>query len=254
MDIYHIVAEFEKKMQDSVAFRLRHEREDHKELMLKARQVSSIDIAKFLEQYRKSINYPQDRLEKLAYILMDIKLQLYLIEVDLGADNDLMYKIRGEPDSVEKEAHTQFIHLSFDQSLILKSRILWERVMNFVYYLETGKELAIKKGKKAKFFNFINDTRWEYLEDFKEYVEWFDNRWRTPEAHKGSKLRARLLSGTMDNDEVNRILGLIGIVTNAFYINMMNIIDDKDPAYRFWTYGMSEDKKLSLPSATEPKS
>jgi hypothetical protein len=244
MKIDDVVAEFETKTQNSVAFRFRHEREDHKQLMLKARQVSNIDIAKFLKQYRKSKNYPQDRLEKLAYILMDIKLQMYLIEVDLGADNDLMRNISGEPDSVEKEAHTQFVHLSFDQSLILKSRILWERVMNFVYYLETGKELTVKKGKKAKFFKFIDDTRWKYLEDFKEYVEWFDNTWRTPEAHKGSKLRARLLSGTMDNDEVNRILGLIGIVTNAFYINMMNIIDDKDPTYRFWTYGMSDDKKL----------
>ena len=127
---------------------------------------------------------------------------MYLIEVDLGANNDLGRFVSNEPDSEQKESHTQFVHLSFDQSLILKSRILWERVMNFVYYLETGNNLEIKKkqSKKAIFFDFIKDTKWKFLEDYKEYVEWFDDTWRTPEAHKGSTLRARLLSGSMDND------------------------------------------------------
>lgn len=244
------VEQFEEKMKNSVSFRFRHERDEHKELLLRHHTANSFNLMDFLSQYRDPGIYPQARIDKLAYQLIDIKLQMYLIELDLGADNNLMGILMPEKDSAAKEDHIQFVHLTFDQSLILKSRILWERVMNFVYYLETGKSLVVggNKSKKAKFFEYISGTKWSFLEDFKEYIEWFDNAWRTPETHKGSKLRARLLAGTMDNDEVNRILGLVSIVTNSFYVNLMLILKDQPPAYRFWTYGMSEEKK-ALPES-----
>ena len=47
--------------------------------------------------------------------------------------------------------------VSFDQNLISKSRILWERLMNFIYFLYTGKELETKNSKKVKFFRWARE-------------------------------------------------------------------------------------------------
>ena len=254
------VSKFETKLLQSLLFRYRHTPKEHIEILLRGNFVKTFDIKEFLYVYRSNTTYPAERIDSLADKLIDIKLEMYLIELDLGIDNTMTGIIFSEAETDERTAHIDFMHMAINQSVILKSRILWERVMNCIYYLETGNELdetlqERKSGnspfsKKTKFFDFINDTddnsvlKWSFLNDYREYVNWFDDKWRTPETHKHSTLRARFLNETMSSDDVNRILGLLGIVTNAFYVNFMSIIKGDEPGYRFWTYGMSDDKKL----------
>ncbi len=73
------------------------------------------------------------------------------------------------------------------RALIGKSRILWERLMSLVYYMETGREIP-KTGNgsvKSSFFSWIRTTpRWRYLEPYEQFLESFDASYRTPEYHK----------------------------------------------------------------------
>jgi len=254
MSIDETVLKFEKKLLDALNYKYRNEQMFIKEKMLSVHFVTTFNIEKMLDLYRKS-KYPQDRLEKYVYMLMDIKLQMYLIETDLGADNTLMQIITPEKENDGKKAQIELIHLSFNQSLIFKSRALWERVMNLVYYLEKGKEINAKS-KKTKFFSFINNEedesaiKWKFLSDYEDYVKWFDDAWRTPEAHGGSTLRASFSGTEMSNDDVNKILGLNDIVANVFYVNLADIINGDKPSRWFWTYGMGQDKLSSVSADT----
>jgi hypothetical protein len=107
--------------------------------------------------------------------------------------------------------------------------------MNFIYYLERGKDLK-GKSKKSRFFNFIKDTKWSYLTEYENYIKWFDNQLRTPEVHKGSILRRYFLYGSAPPDE--KILGLINITLNAVWTNLLQIIQGEEPTSRFWNIAM----------------
>ena len=48
--------------------------------------------------------------------------------------------------------------------------------MNFIYYLKTGKSLEVGRSKKGRFFKFIVGTKWSYLLDYNNYINWFDEQ------------------------------------------------------------------------------
>lgn len=244
-----VVNNFESKLLASINFRHRYEEEFIKGRMLQVSFVTTFSISQFITDYRKS-KYPISRLDKLVYMLIDIKLQMYLIELELGADNSLMNMLQGEADTESKKTHIELMHLGGTQNVIYKSRALWERLMNFIYYLETGSELN-GRTKKGKFFKFINDEnnldgiKWRFLDFYKDYVIWFDEEWRTPETHGGSTLRASLMGDGMDNDDINKILGLNDIVANVLFVNLIDIVNGRKPSRWFWTFGMGTDKLAS---------
>ena len=193
--------------------------------------VKKWDLLLFFETYKNISVYPNDRLDLVIYNLMDIKLQFfYILEVDLALYNSLVY-VDGYDE--KKHARNPYILLkrfSLDQSLISKSRILWERIMNLIYYLETGEILELKKSnKKSKrkiFFEFINQTpKWHFIKLYDQTLIEYDNNFRTPEFHRNSVLRAELF-GNREND-ANKMLGLVNIASNALWENMMAIISGK---------------------------
>src|SRR4051794_31244281 len=122
----------------------------------------------------------------------------YIEDVDLGTYNESFYAplmaLGRPPDDAPPRLLLR--RLSFDQNLIGKSRILWERVMNLVYLLETGKHLEKRRSKKAAFDQWLRSEapeKWRILEPYGAEVQRFDDRFRTPEFHKNSMLRAGLL-------------------------------------------------------------
>ncbi len=176
--------------------------------------------------------YPQERVEKLIYQLFDIKIELfYIIELDIGLYNHLIYNVGFDDSNINDFPYITLRRFSLDQTLIVKSRILWERVMNFIYYLERGKDLE-GRSKKTRFFNFIKNTKWSYLDECKDYIEWFDSRLRTPEVHKGSVLRKYFQIGLTSPDP--KILGLINIINNSIWTNLLQIIQGDEPSLRYW--------------------
>ncbi|MGD0353095.1 MAG: hypothetical protein ABSB38_06330 [Dehalococcoidia bacterium] len=220
--------------------------------LIKILPVKQMNIRDFYKLYLVNLTkgiYPKERLPKLIAQLFDIKIQLFCImELDIGLYNHLIYDLGFDKNSIDKCPYIALRKISLDQTMIVKSRILWERIMNFIYCLETGKDLGDRKSKKTHFFQFIENTKWAYLEDYKQYIYRFDDKLRTSEVHEGSMLRKYFqqeLLGTAH--ELERINGLVNIVMNAIWINLLSIIQGKEPSSRFWTIemeGLAKEPKL----------
>jgi len=93
--------------------------------------------------------FPLDRLERVMNYLLDVELETYFIfDVDFGGYNRLAQQGFNSSDP----ANTPDLWLSrlyLEQSLIGKSRILWERHMNLILFLEIGVDLDKKLSKRS---------------------------------------------------------------------------------------------------------
>lgn len=182
----------------------------------------------FLRTYLASGVYPDERLVRLMHNLFDLKLQLYYImEVDLGQYNQLVYARGYDATAPYDKPHVLLTRLSLDQALIGKSRVLWERLMNLIYYLEKGEELekkaSGKRSKKKVFFKFVEDTpKWRFLEPYEQVIVDYDNAYRTPEFHTDSTLRANLLRGTVV--EPRALHELLNRALNSIWGNLLAIV------------------------------
>lgn len=231
-----VINQFENKLLEALEFKYKSLPEQIRASYIETSFVSRMDIRKFYELYLGKSVYPQERIKKLIYQLFDIKIEMfYILELDIGLYNHLVYNIGFDKSNIDEFPYIALRKLALDQSLIIKSRILWERVMNFIYYLETGEDLD-RRSKKTYFFNFIKNTKWSYLEEYKNYVEWFDDKLRTPEVHKSSILRKYFQIGSAAPD--HKTLGLINIVSNSIWTNLLQIIQGGEPSSRYWTINM----------------
>jgi len=207
--------------------------------------IKVIDIKRFYELYKIN-KWPKEREEKLIYYLMDIKLQTYFIlEIDTVLYNDLIYGKYINVD-VQNNPYLLLIHQSLDQSLILKSRILWERFMNFIYYLETGedieKKVSNKKSKRRVFWNFVEKyEKWDFLKQYKDFIDKYTEKLREPEVHKCSIIRKYFLNNKIIEPDI--LLGLNGIMMNIWQ-NVYDVVQFKKANYSYWNIGMDKIKKL----------
>lgn len=182
----------------------------------------------FVSAFRKARAYPHDRLIGCLYHIVDVKLQLYfLLEVDLGMYNTQVFDQGYDAANPLETPDLLLRHLSFDQTLIVKARILWERIMNFVYFLETGDDLerrvSSKRSKRGAFFKFVQDhPKWVFLEPYEAKLDYFDSRYRGPEVHKASTLRAHLLAGKTPNS--TELLQLLNYGMNTIWQNVLSIV------------------------------
>ena len=189
--------------------------------------LEQMDINAFYEVLVKNNAFPKCDPPILIHSLFDIKMQLFFIlEIEMGKYNLIYNEIRSFSEIRDKPL-LALKKLSLDQNLIVKNRILWERVMNFIFYLIQGKKFEGKKSKVTKFFEIIEDTKWEYLKFYKPLVETLNDRWRTPEVHKGSVLKGLFLRGNLaDHHEINEITN---VVLNSFWPNLILISKGKNP-------------------------
>lgn len=235
-DLEFLINQFEDKLLEALEFKYANDRQEVKTTLIEYSFVKTMNIREFYTLYIEKGFYPRERIETLVYKLFDIKIQMfYILELDLGLYNRLIYDLGFDNNNINNFPYVALKKLSLDQTLIVKSRILWERIMNFIYYLETGEDLE-GKSKKTKFFKFIKDKKWSYLEDYKDYIEWFDDTLRTPEVHKGSILRKYFQTEIISQD--NKILGIIGIASNAIWANLLEIIQGNQPRQRYWKADM----------------
>jgi hypothetical protein len=77
--------------------------------------------------------------------------------------------------------------------MVGQARILWERLMTLVYYLEEGQDPRGKSIRKV-FFPKIPSWggRWDILAEWESEIDWYDRLYRTPEFHTRSTLRKDL--------------------------------------------------------------
>lgn len=190
------------------------------------------DTRLLLKRYIESNSYPNERAAKFLFNVIDFKLQLYyVLESDVGLYN-LLYEdelAKLGLSSMNPTPRLLLRRLSFDQNLIGKSRILWERLMNLIYYLEEGKELD-GKSKKGKFFRWLResaDRKWLFMAPYEEVLVSYDQQFRTPEFHKGSVLRAELLG--QKAIDVNDLLELVNRASNVIMENLTSILEGRWP-------------------------
>lgn len=234
-EIQEAVNQFETILEQALAQKYRQYPPEIKTLMLDTSIIRRWDLRSFLEIYLTSDNYPAMRLEHVIHDLFDIKLQIYyILEVDLGLYNKLVYE-KGYAEKQPSEVpHILLTRFSLDQSLISKSRVLWERIMNFIYHLETGElleqKVSNKRSKRKIFFDFVRSTpKWRFFEPYERELQSYEDSFRTPEFHKSSVLRAELF-GNRVNDP-NELLKLVNRVSNVLWENIMAIVSGKKPRH-----------------------
>lgn len=188
----------------------------------------------FIDLYLKS-GYPQDRLNKLIDMFLDVQFHMtLLLECHVGLYNLLIHLTQAENPSTADCPYLFLRKLSLDQGSINQSRALWEKLMNFVYFLENGTELeAPKKSKKTKFFVWVSKhPKWNFLNGYQSWIENLDN-YRTPEIHTNSKLRAHFIEGTSPFPE--DMLHTLNIVMNTFWLNLKNILQEILSPITYWS-------------------
>jgi hypothetical protein len=115
--------------------------------------------------------------------------------------------------------------MALDQNLIGRSRIAWERLMRFVYFLETGTDLTPSGNRsyKAKFFAWVeNQSQWLWLAPYNAVITKHDQSFRTGEFHKGSVLRPRILG--RDTPKNNDFLPLSNYMRNGIWPNILQVV------------------------------
>ena len=94
MKLDNIIEHFESKFLEALDFKYKSYYPEAREHLIAVSPIQRMDIKKFLAIYRNQDNYPQERLENLIYLLIDIKIEMfYIIELDLGLYNHLVYNI-----------------------------------------------------------------------------------------------------------------------------------------------------------------
>ncbi len=203
--------------------------------MLELLPIRQWTMRDFLNRYVRSRRYPVQRLNRVLYDLLDVKLELYyVLEVDLNLYDRLVYHRGYNRANPLANPDLLLTRLSLDQSLIAKSRILWERIMNSVFHLETGERLenrvSRRKSKPSVFFEFVDENRhWRFLRPYADKLQEYDDAFRTAELHKSSVLRAEFLGKRQIHGD--DLLDLIRLAMNAIWPNILEILAGGNPTY-----------------------
>lgn len=215
-DLRKRVAEFDSLIEKAIRekyFSYQNLTNDQAEMIVRDNLLVRFNLADIVDSLLENPLWIKDRGAKVMDYFFDLKLQLYyLAEVDLGIYNRAYHDPINADPSLAQSPRMLLIRLSLDQNIIGKSRVLWERLMNLVYYLETGNDLEGRKSKKKAFFTLVNDLpRWCWLLPYGDVLTRYDEAFRTPEFHKHSVLRA-VFTGSKDVD-ANDLLGLVNRAT-----------------------------------------
>lgn len=185
-------------------------------------------ISGLVDGYLAGETYPIDRLFGVVERAIDMKLQMYLTgEIPPAMINAHYYDRVNRMASDGELASVKLVLLSLHQDLILKSRILWERIMGLVFFLETGKPDIPRSGSrstKKTFFEMCASTPcWRWMLPYAGQIGDYDDRLRTPEAHKRSTLRSRLMRGDDLVAQTNEMLSLLNSAMNQVWDNVASI-------------------------------
>jgi len=220
-EIKEVATKFDTFMRSAIEAKYMRMYSDHYLTVIEQNVILRWNLVDFIDRYVEAGVYPEERLPGLIYRLIDFKLELYYIqEVDLGIYNRIYFDDpRYNQEIVPPDL--LLVRLSFDQNLIGKSRVLWERLMQSIYYLEWGKSIE-GKSVKGKFFNWARSTQtWQFLVPYEAVIEEFDQNYRTPEFHKGSRLRGEILGSA--KIDLNELMTLLNRAVNGVWDNLTSI-------------------------------
>lgn len=206
-------------------------------------------LYEFLIAYKFSKYYKEETEEdkKINYNIFEqlknIIFEIYVIfEFEIFDENEL-YKEKSENE------YELLYNLNKAQNLIIKTRILWEKIMNFFYLLIERKEIPSSKSKKSKFKIWCQNKDIYFLDHIIEKLEAFDSTFRTGEVHEYSKLKNYFERGVNQNISLY-CLDLLFAFSNEAIINIMAYINGIEPKYRMWQK-LPEDISEQLKEITD---
>lgn len=257
-EIIKYIQNFEKKLKK--AFEYKYKESPEKQVQSSLRDsflFGTMHILEFFQIYKKYSFYSEKNEREVIHSLIDIKLQIFFIlEIEMGQYNWRVIDLVKSFEEIPKNDFIFLTKLNIDQNMIYKTRILWERIMNFVYLIVTKKQLENKsfncpedkqcpyikntrvykkKSKKTEFKNFLEENqKWNFMEETLKKIDDLDMFFRTPETHKFSKLRSNFMEE--NNIKVDRYCSnLLFEFINATYPNILNVLKGKEASIKFWS-------------------
>ncbi len=187
----------------------------------------------FFFMYIQSKFYKHDSEEdikinrKISEQLQNIIFEMYIIfEFDIFDESNLFKE-------VSENEYEMLYNLNKTQNLILKTRILWEKVMNFSYLIIERKELEASKSKKKKFKRWCEQKNINFFDSAINKLEAFDSAFRTGEVHEYSKLKKYFIMD--ENQNINLYcLDLLFKFSNETILNIFAYICEKETNYKMW--------------------
>lgn len=172
--------------------------------------------------------YPIERLPGAVMRAIDVKLQSHYLSVVAGMYNHHYFDAVNQ-DARRADAVSMKLRIrSIQQDQIVKSRILWERIMSWVNFIETGAKTLPRTGKgsvKAPFFKLCGlCPQWRWLLAYETSIEAYDDRFRTPEVHNLSTLRASLMRDLDPTLILNDLGSLHNLAMNSVWANVHSIV------------------------------
>lgn len=165
--------------------------------------------------------------------LMDLKFKLYcLLEVDIPLYADGINRWGLDEGNLQSTPQGFACRLSEEVTIIVKSRAIWESVMNVVYsYVGGPKPVAMKvedgqggwrRSEKERFFSWVDGRpEWSSLKTFKPIVEALDNL-RTPEVHELSRTRGNFTNQVLI--PISQCLELLKRILTYFSEHLITVI------------------------------
>lgn len=187
-------------------------------------------LGPFVEAYLTG-SYPSERLTGLIYRFTEVRLQLEYVGINLGLENEHYYDPVSTQLASSVSARRVLIRMALQQSVVGASRAGWEKLMRSVYFMETGcKELPRTSARSAKtaFFDWAEtQDKWRFMTAYKGIVTQHDEKFRTPEYHTNSVLRARIQG--RDKVDPEKLLALTNYMQGVIWPNIIAIAGDNRP-------------------------
>lgn len=206
---------------------------------------TNIYLREFYDIYSKSKFFKDETEEdkKINFKILNSLIDIILLNIMIN-EVDRLDNI-GVNIYEPKNEFEVIYNISKDLNLVNKTRILWERIMNFSYLIITREDLEKKvssKSKKATFKTWYESKGYMFFESYNNFINVFDKKYRTPETHKSSTLRKLFF-----NDASSPILGISLYMAMSFgqtiYPNILGILKGEKFMILSWTKIRSIDGK-----------
>lgn len=187
-------------------------------------------LVPFVEAYQSG-PYPAERLTGLVYRFTEVRLQIEYVVINIGLENQHYYSSAAMQPVPPVSPRLVLTRMALHQAVIGSSRAGWEKLMRSVYFMETGhKELPRTSARSAKtaFFDWAaTEDKWRFLTAYRDIVAEHDEKFRTPEYHTNSVLRARIQG--RDKVDPDKLLALTNYMQGVIWPNIIAIAGGHQP-------------------------
>lgn len=217
------VVEFEQIIYQTISELKRLSYPDDAEWQIEHNPLLAWRLVDLFDSYKEANKYPLSRLPGVADRAIDLKLQMYFVsELNPGIHNHLLSGTGFSVSDPQSTPRHHLTHLCLMQAWIGQLRVLWERLMTLVYFLEEGQD-PNGKSVRRQFFRAIEtwDGRWDVLAEWESFIDKYDQLYRTPEYHNRSSMRKALFGEP--SEDPNSIMAPLNPVMGIWDVLMANV-------------------------------